>query len=286
MVHYGQWMIKMQLGLLIVIWSSVSLNLLYFIYLFKWIIQMLISVLKTRRRTEPTAAWTAGHTLRKKVSPRVKRKKRARASAAIRLGTNWVAEFQVADKNIKQHVWGNTAVFLQGPKSEGCLSDGKSAGHNLTSANTCRTKEFFSSKCADRFTNIALRLPWTINQNNCSLRTRPTKANISLVELLVRILCSIISCVGRKVLINAWKFGRFVNTLPLFLTQDDSDITSDEECGLTQDEIQAFLEQNRSFYSNRHQYRQLLKEKFTNYCRSTEEGKPVCGKRFASTSVK
>ncbi|XP_038153547.1 gametogenetin-binding protein 2 [Cyprinodon tularosa] len=163
----------------------------------------------------------------------------------------WPHSEEKSQSKSKKKKKGKSFCNDQGPKSEGCLSDRKSAGHNLTSANTCRTKEFLSSKCADRFTNIALRLPWTINQNNCSLRTRPTKANISLVELL-----------------------------------DDSDITSDEECGLTQDEIQAFLEQNRSFYSNRHRYRQLLKEKFTNYCRSTEEGKPVCGKRFASTSVK
>uniref|UniRef100_A0A7N6BZE1 Gametogenetin-binding protein 2 n=1 Tax=Anabas testudineus TaxID=64144 RepID=A0A7N6BZE1_ANATE len=67
--------------------------------------------------------------------------------------------------------------------------------------------------------------------------------------------------------------------------QDDSEVTSDEENCLTQDEIQAFLERNRSFYNNRHQYRQLLKEKFTNYCRTAERSKPVCRKWFATTSV-
>uniref|UniRef100_A0A8C4DVY7 Gametogenetin-binding protein 2 n=1 Tax=Dicentrarchus labrax TaxID=13489 RepID=A0A8C4DVY7_DICLA len=66
---------------------------------------------------------------------------------------------------------------------------------------------------------------------------------------------------------------------------DDSEVASDEENCLTQDEIQAFLERNQSFYNNRHQYRQLLKEKFTNYCRATERSKPVCGKWFATTSV-
>uniref|UniRef100_A0A3Q3WDQ8 Gametogenetin-binding protein 2 n=1 Tax=Mola mola TaxID=94237 RepID=A0A3Q3WDQ8_MOLML len=70
-----------------------------------------------------------------------------------------------------------------------------------------------------------------------------------------------------------------------FLEPDDSEVTSDEENCLTQDEIQAFLERNQSFYNNRHQYRQLLKEKFTNYCRATERSKPVCGKWFATTSV-
>ncbi|XP_019941698.1 gametogenetin-binding protein 2 [Paralichthys olivaceus] len=65
---------------------------------------------------------------------------------------------------------------------------------------------------------------------------------------------------------------------------DDSEVSSDEENCLTQDEIQAFLERNKSFYNNRHQYRQLLKEKFTNYCRVTERSKPVCGKWFATTT--
>uniref|UniRef100_A0A8D0CV80 Gametogenetin-binding protein 2 n=1 Tax=Sander lucioperca TaxID=283035 RepID=A0A8D0CV80_SANLU len=71
----------------------------------------------------------------------------------------------------------------------------------------------------------------------------------------------------------------------VFLIQDDSEVISDEENYLTQDEIQAFLERNQSFYNNRHQYRQLLKEKFTNYCRTTERSKPVCGKWFTTTSV-
>lgn len=64
----------------------------------------------------------------------------------------------------------------------------------------------------------------------------------------------------------------------------DSEASSDEENCLTQDEIQAFLERNQSFYNNRHQYRQLLKEKFTNYCRAAERSKPVCGEWFAATT--
>uniref|UniRef100_A0A672GRX2 Gametogenetin-binding protein 2 n=1 Tax=Salarias fasciatus TaxID=181472 RepID=A0A672GRX2_SALFA len=67
-----------------------------------------------------------------------------------------------------------------------------------------------------------------------------------------------------------------------FSSQDDVEVTSDEENCLSQDEIQAFREKNRSFYNNRHQYRQLLKEKFTDYCRATERSKPVCGKRFTT----
>ncbi|MED6295538.1 hypothetical protein CHARACLAT_032866, partial [Characodon lateralis] len=154
-------------------------------------------------------------------------------------------------KSKKKKKKGKSFCGDQGPKTEGCLSEGNTTGYNLTSANTCRTKELFSSLCGDKFANIALRLPWTVHQNNLSLHMGPTKANLSLVELL-----------------------------------DDSEATSDEESGLTQDEIQAFLEQNQSFYSNRHKYRQVLKEKFTNYCRGTDQTKQVCGKWFATTSVK
>ncbi|TMS14293.1 Gametogenetin-binding protein 2 [Larimichthys crocea] len=138
----------------------------------------------------------------------------------------------------------------QGQKGDGCMPDGNTTGHGAQSSHTCRTKEIFSSLCGDTFANIALRLPWTVRQKDLSLHENPPDASISLAELL-----------------------------------DDSEVTSDEENCLTEDEIQAFLERNQSFYNNRHQYRQLLKEKFTNYCRATERSKPVCGKWFATTSV-
>ncbi|XP_037543955.1 gametogenetin-binding protein 2 [Nematolebias whitei] len=137
----------------------------------------------------------------------------------------------------------------QGQKSDG-LSDGNTTGLSLTTAHTCRTKELFSSLCGDKLANIALQLPRTAHQEDLSLHVKPPNENFSLVELL-----------------------------------DDSEVNSEEDCCLTQDEIQAFLEQNQSFYNNRHQYRQLLKDKFTNYCRATEQSKPVCGKWFSTTSV-
>lgn len=67
------------------------------------------------------------------------------------------------------------------------------------------------------------------------------------------------------------------------LTQEDSEVTSDEENGLTEDEIQAFLESNQSFYTNRNQYRKLLKEKFSNYCHSTVKSRAA--ERFATAGV-
>lgn len=75
-------------------------------------------------------------------------------------------------------------------------------------------------------------------------------------------------------------------TLTALLIQEDSEGRSDEGNCLTQDEIRAFLERNRSFYNNRHQYRQLLKEKFTNYCRATERSRPECGRCCTTTRVK
>ncbi|XP_054857292.1 gametogenetin-binding protein 2 isoform X2 [Eublepharis macularius] len=57
---------------------------------------------------------------------------------------------------------------------------------------------------------------------------------------------------------------------------DESECTSDEEIFISQDEIQSFMANNKSFYSNREQYRQHLKEKFNKYCRLNDHKRPVC----------
>ncbi|XP_063002611.1 gametogenetin-binding protein 2 isoform X1 [Elgaria multicarinata webbii] len=57
---------------------------------------------------------------------------------------------------------------------------------------------------------------------------------------------------------------------------DESECTSDEELFISQDEIQSFMANNKSFYSNREQYRQHLKEKFNKYCRLNDHKRPVC----------
>lgn len=76
-------------------------------------------------------------------------------------------------------------IFLQGQKGGGCMSAGNTAGHSPPPTHTCRTKEIFSSLCADTFANIALRLPWTVHQKSLSHSSGPSDATISLVELLV-----------------------------------------------------------------------------------------------------
>ncbi|XP_056672431.1 gametogenetin-binding protein 2 isoform X12 [Monodelphis domestica] len=57
---------------------------------------------------------------------------------------------------------------------------------------------------------------------------------------------------------------------------DESECTSDEEIFISQDEIQSFMANNQSFYSNREQYRQHLKEKFNKYCRLNDHKRPIC----------
>ncbi|XP_047463952.1 gametogenetin-binding protein 2 [Mugil cephalus] len=153
-------------------------------------------------------------------------------------------------KSKKKKRKGKGFCLSQGQKAECFMSDGSATGHSPSLTHPCRTKEIYSSLCGEKFASITLQLPWKGHQKNLSCRARAPDANISLVELL-----------------------------------DDSEVTSDEENGLTEDEIQAFLERNQSFYDNRHQYRQLLKDKFTNYCRATKRSKPVCGKWFATNSV-
>nr|XP_055054135.1 gametogenetin-binding protein 2 isoform X1 [Misgurnus anguillicaudatus]XP_055054136.1 gametogenetin-binding protein 2 isoform X1 [Misgurnus anguillicaudatus] len=62
---------------------------------------------------------------------------------------------------------------------------------------------------------------------------------------------------------------------------NESEVTSDDENCLTPDEIQSFVENNKSFYRTRDQYRQHLKDRFTKYCRSS-----VCtGEWPSATSV-
>ncbi|XP_067866427.1 gametogenetin-binding protein 2 isoform X3 [Heterodontus francisci] len=63
-------------------------------------------------------------------------------------------------------------------------------------------------------------------------------------------------------------WGRGTKTLKELL--EESECTSEEEIFITQDEIQAFMTNNQSFYINREQYRQHLKEKFNKYCRSND----------------
>ena len=57
---------------------------------------------------------------------------------------------------------------------------------------------------------------------------------------------------------------------------DESECTSDDEMFISQDEIQSFMANNKSFYSNREQYRQHLKEKFNKYCRLNDHRGSVC----------
>ncbi|XP_069470802.1 gametogenetin-binding protein 2 isoform X3 [Ambystoma mexicanum] len=66
---------------------------------------------------------------------------------------------------------------------------------------------------------------------------------------------------------------------------DESECTLDEEVCISQDEIQAFLANNQSFYINREQYRQHLKERFNKYCRLNDHRRPICSSRLATAGA-
>ncbi|XP_059573717.1 gametogenetin-binding protein 2 isoform X2 [Alligator mississippiensis] len=134
-----------------------------------------------------------------------------------------------------------------------CITD---PGNRESSGNIVRT-EFHRDKTKDTHAESCCssekngqQLPWFEHRKNMSLFVEPTepapapesgKGAKSLVELL-----------------------------------DESECTSDEEIFISQDEIQSFMANNKSFYSNREQYRQHLKEKFNKYCRLNDRKRPIC----------
>lgn len=173
-------------------------------YPLKGITQTSTTVWKTKRRTGQTAVWTAGRTLRKTVSARVKRRRKRARAAMIRWGDK-PRTCQFVECRVFSHMFAVKLLMCpQEPKTEGCTSDGNTTGHSLTSANTCRTKGILSSLCGDKLANIALRSPWAVHQSNLSLHMRPTKGDLSLVELLVRLLlfCPVLIIISRKVVLN------------------------------------------------------------------------------------
>uniref|UniRef100_A0A8C5C150 Gametogenetin-binding protein 2 n=1 Tax=Gadus morhua TaxID=8049 RepID=A0A8C5C150_GADMO len=75
-----------------------------------------------------------------------------------------------------------------------------------------------------------------------------------------------------------------VKVKPCFTTLcyiGDADRCLDEDNCLTPEEIRAFVESNKSFYSQRDRYRQHLRDTFTNYCRATH-GRCFLSKHFAT----
>ncbi|XP_068765745.1 gametogenetin-binding protein 2 isoform X2 [Struthio camelus] len=134
-----------------------------------------------------------------------------------------------------------------------CIAD---PGNRETSGNIIHT-EFHRDKTKDMHAESCCsseksgqQLPWFEHMKNVSQFAEPTEMSLvpdtgkgakSLVELL-----------------------------------DESECTSDEEIFISQDEIQSFMANNKSFYSNREQYRQHLKEKFNKYCRLNDHKRPIC----------
>ncbi|XP_027739684.1 gametogenetin-binding protein 2 isoform X2 [Empidonax traillii] len=143
-----------------------------------------------------------------------------------------------------------------------CLAD---PGTRETSGNLTHT-EFHRDKTKDTHAESCCsadksgqQLPWFEHMKNVSQFAEPTEMSLvpdtgkgakSLVELL-----------------------------------DESECTSDEELFISQDEIQSFMANNKSFYSNREQYRQHLKEKFNKYCRLNDHKGPVCNSWLATAGA-
>ncbi|XP_077449058.1 gametogenetin-binding protein 2 isoform X2 [Stigmatopora argus] len=119
--------------------------------------------------------------------------------------------------------------------------------HRLPPTRVCQAKELKSSLGSEKMDRFAQQLPWTSRAKNHRLNNEQLEASMSLLDLM-----------------------------------DDSEVLSDEENGLTQDEIQAFVQRNGLFYSNRLKYRQLLKEKFTKYCCASHK-KVDCSNCFSSS---
>ncbi|XP_077151565.1 gametogenetin-binding protein 2 isoform X2 [Ranitomeya variabilis] len=66
---------------------------------------------------------------------------------------------------------------------------------------------------------------------------------------------------------------------------DESECTSEEEDGLSQDEIQTFMANNQLFYSKRQQFRQYLKEKFKKYCLLHDHKNALCSSLLATAGA-
>lgn len=132
------------------------------------------------------------------------------------------------------------------------------ASQSLTSWHICQAKDTCVQHCCSSFgCGVALQLPWARHRKGTALSPSPTPSLGLPLDHSAKSLMDLL---------------------------DDSEVTSDEENGLTQAEIQSFVESNKSFISNRNQYRQDLKDRFTNYCRSTEQSKSVCSAEWLSTT--
>ncbi|MCJ8748563.1 hypothetical protein PDJAM_G00166140 [Pangasius djambal] len=136
------------------------------------------------------------------------------------------------------------------PGSENTHDPSAPSTHNCQSEQTTCPK-----LCCGSFFSAGLQLPWAKRQLTSGLNHQTPDT------------CTQGHCTTKSL---------------MELLQDEAEVSSDEDNCLTQDEIQSFVEENKSFYSTRDQYRQHLKDRFTKYCHSS-----VCrGDWLPTTSVK
>ncbi|KAL7838116.1 hypothetical protein AOLI_G00265200 [Acnodon oligacanthus] len=136
---------------------------------------------------------------------------------------------------------------------------GLESPHDPTTSSThsCRSQETCPKLCCGSFTSITSQLSWADQQR---------KGGGGLV-------------LGQPPPTDTSAQGD-CTTKSLMELLDEAEASLDEENCLTQDEIQSFVEENKSFYSTRDQYRQHLKDRFTKYCHSS-----VCSEWLPTTSV-
>ncbi|KAK0136462.1 Gametogenetin-binding protein 2 [Merluccius polli] len=157
------------------------------------------------------------------------------------------AEDDAKCKNKKKKRKGKSLCNDQGQKAKDGAADEITTGHGVTTSQNCQTKGTCSPARGSSFANIALQLPWATHEETPGQDLGPPEAcgppdnsTKSLVELL-----------------------------------GDADFTSDEQNCLTPEEIRMFVESNKSFYRRRDQFRQHLRDRFTNYCRATQPSKSL-----------
>ncbi|XP_053310270.1 gametogenetin-binding protein 2 isoform X1 [Spea bombifrons] len=164
-----------------------------------------------------------------------------------------------------------------------------SAGDNLKGKNKKKKKKSKPFKCESE--NIS-KQPTCNRETSGIAHSEQTKdgkvdscctATESTGQTWVDHRNELLKCTGSVELLYTFDGRKETKSLKELL--DESECTSEEEDGLSQDEIQTFLASNKSFYSNRQQFRQYLKEKFNKYCLLHDHRNPLCSTWLATAGA-
>ncbi|KAJ1185606.1 hypothetical protein NDU88_002396 [Pleurodeles waltl] len=146
------------------------------------------------------------------------------------------------------------------PKQGGCLGDPnnrETSGNMHTECHLDKTKDGNVGSCCTQSDNNGQ--PWFSHRGDVLQCLPPTETPPSL------------------------EVTKGAKSLKELLAE--SECTLDEEACISQDEIEAFLENHQTFYINRQKYRQHLKERFNKYCRLNDHRRPICSSRLATAGA-